>query len=816
MATTSSAPAPEKTVIDGIQVTIDNLPQLHIKYMETMYDLWKFDIQQFKAQQENRLTPELINEINNDREPIVQKAKDIMKWERVTRYTLAQQYRVPENFELRKQINAKCANDIIWFIDNFVYTYDPRIANLGMYAMIPFILYPQQEELVKHIEMCYKGRIPWLVEKSRAEGLTEIVCAIMVHKWLFTPGFKGSIGSREVYLVDQSGNPDTIFARLRRIIYNLPPEMRPKTFNKESGANDNNLRLYNPDNAAAITGEGGDNVGRGGRSSMAVVDEAAFLQHPELVDSALQDNTDCLGMLSTPNGINHFYQKARSNKVSTIAAWWYKNPSKNKDWASGRRPEYSDWYEFQKMTRTSQRIAQEIDIDYKASIDDILIKSEWVQAAIELDLDIPDTERVGGFDIGAAGKRTHVYVTRQGPMLYEPFVIPAEDKIEAIWSAVERGARDNVKAFNYDKNTVGEDVYPLIKKSGREVPFKLNGIYGQSRASDRMIESEGKFAHEKYMNRRGEIWCELAERFHRTYQHVQGIILYPADMLISIPNDRNLIDELTTPKEKHSTSGKRGVESKIEMKARNVASPNIADAVAYCFADYYGEGHVLAGFDYTDSGANYKDFKINWEKPTGDNYITIYQTDDLKLFALACIWWPTHGLLQVYAEHQEADPIPEVFARTMRNKSHDNLKRVKEWIGSPDMFIGMEKGLESQWYLYRKAGVSLRQNYTDSYKTSVSIVNQMFKQNKIEIHTDCESTMNHLRNWTKERGKIPKDLCYVLALCQMITRLKVKGQLVERPEDGEDKAYNDHKSFSRTFHQRRTVLKAGLPDKGHR
>jgi hypothetical protein len=40
---------------------------------------------------------------------------------------------------------------------------------------------------------------------------------------------------------------------------------------------DNYMRIINPDNGATITGEAGDNIGRGGRTTMYFLDEWALL-----------------------------------------------------------------------------------------------------------------------------------------------------------------------------------------------------------------------------------------------------------------------------------------------------------------------------------------------------------------------------------------------------------------------------------------------------------------------------------------------------------------------------------------------------------
>src|SRR5690606_36598743 len=122
---------------------------------------------------------------------------------------------------------------------------------------------------------------------------------------------KSSFGSRKEALVDRLGDPDSIFEKARMMLRMLPAEFLPKGYDERQHATF--MKLINPENGATITGEAGDNIGRGGRSGIYYVDEAAFLEHPERVDAALSENTDVRIDISSANGnANPFYQKRQS------------------------------------------------------------------------------------------------------------------------------------------------------------------------------------------------------------------------------------------------------------------------------------------------------------------------------------------------------------------------------------------------------------------------------------------------------------------------------------------------------------------------
>lgn len=62
------------------------------------------------------------------------------------------------------------------------------------------------------------------------------------------------------------------------------------------------FEVCNPENGAVIVGEAGDNIGRGNRTSIYFKDESAFYEHPDTIDAALSQTSNCKIDISTPNG----------------------------------------------------------------------------------------------------------------------------------------------------------------------------------------------------------------------------------------------------------------------------------------------------------------------------------------------------------------------------------------------------------------------------------------------------------------------------------------------------------------------------------
>lgn len=254
----------------------------------------------------------------------------------------------------------KCRVDILYWFDQWVWTYDPRLTGKAGGAYVPLRLWPKQRDIVLWLMERIQAGEEGLIEKSRDVGATYICAAVALHQWLFTPGFKATFGSRKVDYVDRRDNPDSIFAKLRLILRRLPRAMLPDGFS--FARHDTFMRLVNPANAALICGEGGEEMGRGGRSSVYFLDEAAFVPHAENVERAVSGNSDCVIWVSSVNGMGNLFARKRHSilKAHQIARLhWRDDPRKSESWAQAKRSSFGDpaaW-------------ASEYDIDYAASLE---------------------------------------------------------------------------------------------------------------------------------------------------------------------------------------------------------------------------------------------------------------------------------------------------------------------------------------------------------------------------------------------------------------------------------------------------------------
>lgn len=162
------------------------------------------------------------------------------------------------------------------FIMDWMDTYDPRKSPLNSdpaqrgEKWMPFVFFKRQKDVIEFFESCSHDQESGLVEKCRDFGLTWLACAYSVWRWLFVKDDAIGWGSRKETLVDKPGDPDSIFEKLRLLVKRLPQCWLPSDF--KWSKHSTFMKLVNPDNGSIISGEAGDNIGRGGRKSAQPLD----------------------------------------------------------------------------------------------------------------------------------------------------------------------------------------------------------------------------------------------------------------------------------------------------------------------------------------------------------------------------------------------------------------------------------------------------------------------------------------------------------------------------------------------------------------
>lgn len=494
----------------------------------------------------------------------------------------------------------KCSKDIVHWFNHWIWTYDPRGMPFGLPANIPFVLRPGQVDLVNWLIERESTQTHGLIEKSRDEGMSYVVLGFYLHRWLFVDGFAGGVGSRKEDLVDKKGDPKTLLHKFRDMFSKMPDWLKPKSFVEK--VHDNYMRIINPENGATVTGEAGDNIGRGGRTTMYFLDEWAFVERQEAVDAAISQNTNVHIKGSTPNGIgDRFYRDRFSGRYAVFTMPWRANPDKN--WSV----EYNGkvihpWYEKQLATLDDVVLAQEVDINYSASVEGVLIPSAWVQAAIDAHIKLkirPSGERIGGLDVADEGRDKNSFADRHGVVLQylDTWSGVGDDIFGTTQKAIDISLERNLDRFLYDADGLGAGV-----RGDARVINELNHNKGipnidvdPFRGSGSVFEPDEEMVEARknvdfFANLKAQAWWSLRLRFQNTYRALNGIEFDP-DAIISLSSadlPKTELEALTTELSQPTYTKNGAGKILVNKQPDGASSPNRADCVMICFSGVQG------------------------------------------------------------------------------------------------------------------------------------------------------------------------------------------------------------------------------------
>lgn len=265
-----------------------------------------------------------------------------------------------------------------FFINNFAWTFDPRPEHEPFH--LPFITFEYQdraiEEFIDHID---NGR-DLFVEKSRDMGISWLLFVwVPIWYWLFRDGVSFLVGSYKEALVDDR-TLDSLFGKMDYALRALPKWMLPSRFNFDKHRT--KLRLMNPANNNLISGDTmNPDFARGSRKTAVLFDELGFWDYAQDAWGAAGDSTSCRISNSTPKGYN-FNAMLRESGIDIATFHWKDHPYKD-----------NSWYEYEKNRRSTEEVAQELDISYSKSQEG-RVYPEWndqfvVRGLFEYDPDLP-------------------------------------------------------------------------------------------------------------------------------------------------------------------------------------------------------------------------------------------------------------------------------------------------------------------------------------------------------------------------------------------------------------------------------------------
>ncbi len=487
-------------------------------------------------------------------------------------------------------LKAFYAKKPIQFIIDWGVTRDARNAlKEGAITVMPLIPFPRQIDMLEfYWEHMIEGR-SGIIKKSRDTGASMGFITLSDTACLFNHNLKIGFGSNLERNVDTRGNDKSLFERARLFLEDLPA-IFTQGYNRNNPKYGHTSLIIFPETNSTIAGDYGKNIGRGDRVAAYFVDEFAELEAPMEARAALSRTSDVRFFVSSVKGYdNNFTTLCLSGDIDVFEFHYRDDPRMT--------PERLE--EIRKELASEVIWAQQMEMDFGAASEGLVIPGDWVRAAINLAEDLgldKDGVRLISYDAADLGNDLNAVCFRQGISVEK--VLDWSGKRSNLFKSAEKafGLADdwNTEILIYDAVGVGAGfpghamVLNNQRQENNQDPIRGVPFNGGSKANhpNRKVPGTKKKNVDHFANLKAQAYGYLAYRFEQAYKARMGVE-YDQTMVISLSEKgigpqylSKLIAELSQPTQSPDGKGRLV----INKTPKGTKSPNLADAVAMAFA----------------------------------------------------------------------------------------------------------------------------------------------------------------------------------------------------------------------------------------
>ena len=201
--------------------------------------------------------------------------------------------------------------------------------------------------------------------------------------------------------------------------------------------------------------------------------------------------------------------------------------------------------------------------EFPAEDEDTVIRLSWVEAAVEREVNTTG-ERVLGIDVARVADES-IHLGLHGRRAVIEAAYRGKDTVYTANRARELYETKGFSRLGVDDTGVGGGVTDMLK-SMPEIPpgVVVPVIFGEQARNPA-----------RFVNLKAEIYFALRDELEAGFRDPGN-----PDVGLSIPKDRRLMHQLTIQKFGYDSRNRLKIESKVELKARGVESPDRADALA--------------------------------------------------------------------------------------------------------------------------------------------------------------------------------------------------------------------------------------------
>jgi hypothetical protein len=225
-----------------------------------------------------------------------------------------------------------CRRDFWHWLSHYGWLYNPHETDEPARRQVPFVPWDSQRGLMSWLLERMEAGQEALVPKSRKIGVTWLVLHYLWWAHRFQRGFTALIGSRKEMLVDESGNMDSLFGKLRWLAGLQPSWLRPGPRYV-----DKHLLLADPDMETELAGEStNEGFGQGGRRTIVFIDEAGKVETRvmRLIWTAIESVARSVWIVFNPPPLaSHFVWQVRmeAHPSRVYPMTWQADPTRPDD-----------------------------------------------------------------------------------------------------------------------------------------------------------------------------------------------------------------------------------------------------------------------------------------------------------------------------------------------------------------------------------------------------------------------------------------------------------------------------------------------------
>lgn len=428
------------------------------------------------------------------------------------------------------------------------------------------------------------GKVRAVILKGRQQGCSTYIQARFFHQVITSKGKKAFI------LTHDKEATKNLFSMAVRFYENLEPGLAPKA----DTANAKELYFKEIDSGYSVGTAGNKSVGRSQTIQLMHSSEVAFWQfaedHSKGILQAISNEKGTEVILeSTANGIGNYYHArwlnamdADSEYQAIFLPWYwqdeyrvnaenlhlsdeeqylmdlYKHNGLTLEHLAWRRMKINEFSKDYDAGRENFNVEYPFSANeaFKNPINNVFINSKYVTKARKSDVE-PNGALVIGVDVAISDRDRTAIIRRKGRHTYNLERISNYNTMEIVGRLKRIITQEKPRKMYIDCIGVGAGVVDRLQEMGYDC---VEGVNVSRTANDK----------ERFRNLRAELWSDMRDWFY-------------GELPVQIPDDDQLHGELCSLGFKENSSGQLQIESKDELRARGLPSPDGADALSLTF-----------------------------------------------------------------------------------------------------------------------------------------------------------------------------------------------------------------------------------------